>query len=380
MTFASLGLKDELQNAVVRQNFGAPFPIQNQAIPAILQGRDLLAIARSGSGKTAGFVLPLLQLIHTPETGKRRNLRALIVVPTRELAAQIFEVVQQLGIHLIPKVKTTAVFGGVAINPQMVKLNGIELLIATPGRLLDLLARNSLTLSTVAVLILDEADKLLEQGFQDELKQILAQLPKKRQNLLFSATFGEEVQLLALDLLHNPLQIVIQEDESTPRSITQEIYSVDQSRKGPLLRYLIRSNDWRQVLVFTASQKRADAIVKKLRSQGLSAATFHGGMSQGARTTALAAFKTGEVRVLAATDLAARGIDIACLPHVVNYELPRSPADFIHRIGRTGRAKTTGVAISFISPEEIPHFKIIEKLWGERLTRIDTNHLDLADY
>ncbi len=378
MTFASLGLKDELQKAVARQNFGAPYPIQSQAIPAILQGRDLLAIARSGSGKTASFVLPLLQLLHHPEPGKRRSLRALIVIPTRELAAQIGEVVQQLGAHLAPRVKTTAVFGGVPINPQMIKVNGTELLIATPGRLLDLIAKNSVRLSTVALLVLDEADKLLEQGFQDELKQILALLPKQRQNLLFSATFGEELQQLALTLLPNPLQIVIKEVESSPRNITQEIYSVDQYRKGPLLRYLIKSNDWRQVLVFTASQKRADTVVQKLRTQGISAATFHGGMSQGARTTALAAFKSGELRVLAATDLAARGIHIADLPHVVNYELPRSPADFIHRIGRTGRAEATGVAVSLLSPEEFPQFKVIEKLLGGRFSMINTDDLDLS--
>ncbi|HBG04263.1 MAG: RNA helicase [Geobacteraceae bacterium GWC2_58_44] len=378
MGFSSLGLTEQLQQAVARQKFQRPYPVQSQVIPAILKGRDLLAIAKSGSGKTAGFALPLLQLAQSPEPGKRRGLKALILVPTRELAAQIGEVVQQLGRNLTPKVKTAAVFGGVAINPQMIDLKGIELLIATPGRLLDLVARNSVQLSTVAVLVLDEADKLLEQGFREELERVLALLPEKRQNLMFSATFGEEVRQLAISLLHDPLQVVIREEESEPDLITQEIYTVDPTLKGPLLRYLIKTGDWQQVLVFTASQRRADIVVKKLLTNGISAATFHGGMSQGGRTQALAAFKAGTVRVLVATDLAARGIDIKFLPHVVNYELPRSPAEFIHRIGRTGRAETAGVAVSLLCPEEMPHFKVIEKLLGKRLARIDSTGYDLA--
>lgn len=380
MTFSSLGLTVGLQEAVAQLKFKRPYPIQSQVIPAILQGRDLLAIAKSGSGKTAGFALPLLQLAQCPETGKRRALKALILVPTRELAAQIGEVVQLLGRQLTPRVKTAAVFGGVAINPQMINLNGVELLIATPGRLLDLVAKNSVCLSTVAILVLDEADKLLDQGFRDELERILDLLPKKRQNLMFSATFGEDVRQLAIGLLHDPLQIVIKEETSEPDLITQQVYSVDPNRKGPLLRYLIKTGDWQQVLVFTASQKRADNVVKKLLDNGISAATFHGGMSQGGRSTVLAAFKSGQLRVLVATDLAARGIDIKFLPHVVNYELPRSPADYIHRIGRTGRAETAGVAVSLLCPEDMPHFKVIEKLLGKRLAKIDTNELDLAAY
>ena len=376
MTFLSLGLTGELQKAVAEQKFATPYPIQLQAIPAILQGRDLLAIAKSGSGKTAGFALPLLQLLH--DTDRRRSLKGLIIVPTRELAAQIGEVVQQLGAHLTPRVKTVAVFGGVAINPQMISLHGVELLIATPGRLLELVAKKSVQLSTVDLLVLDEADKLLEQGFQDELGRILALLPKKRQNLMFSATFGEEIRKLALTLLHDPLQIVIEEEGVAPDRIAQEIYEVDQSRKGPLLRYLIKSNDWQQVLVFVASQRRADNLVKKLLAKGISAATFHGGMTQGGRTTALAAFKSGGVRLLVATDLAARGIDIKFLPHVINYELPRSPADFFHRIGRTGRAESHGVAVTLLTPEELPHFKVIEKQLGKRPARINTADLNLA--
>ena len=378
MTFSSLGLKEGLLEAVARQKFQRPYPIQSKVIPAILQGRDLLAIAKSGSGKTAGFALPLLQLAQCPKPGTRPALKALILVPTRELAAQIGDVVQQLGRHLTPRVKTAAVFGGVAINPQMIKVSGTELLIATPGRLLDLVAKNSVRLSAVAILVLDEADKLLEQGFQDELERILALLPKKRQNLMFSATFGEDVRQMAISLLHDPLQIVIKEEVSEPDLITQQVYSVDPSRKGPLLRYLIKTGDWQQVLVFTASQRRADNVVKKLLDKGISAATFHGGMSQGGRTTVLADFKSGALRVLVATDLAARGIDIKFLPYVVNYELPRSPADFIHRIGRTGRAETAGVAVSLLCPEDMPHFKVIEKLLGKRLAKIETAELNMS--
>lgn len=380
MTFSSLGLTEALQEAVARQNFERPYPIQKHAIPAILRGRDLLAVAKSGSGKTAGFALPLLQLTQGKESGVRRTLKALIVVPTRELAAQVGEVVRQLGRDLSPRVKSAAVFGGVAINPQMIALSGTELLIATPGRLLDLVDKNSVRLSDVATLVLDEADKLLELGFKDELERILALLPKKRQNLLFSATLGEEVLQLAFALLHDPLQIVIKGEPSEPELICQQIYSVDAARKGPLLRYLIKTGDWRQVLVFTSSQRRADIVVKKLLDNGISAATFHGGLSQGGRTTALAAFKSGALRVLVATDLAARGIDIKCLPHVVNYELPRSPADYIHRIGRTGRAETAGVAVTLVCPEDLPHFKVIEKLLGTRQAKIETSRLDLTGY
>lgn len=380
MSFSSLGLTEGLQEAVAEQKFQRPYPIQSKVIPAILQGRDLLAIAKSGSGKTAGFALPLLQLAQGLEAGERRSVKALILVPTRELAAQIGEVMQQLGRNLTPRVKTAAVFGGVSINPQMINLNGTEVLIATPGRLLDLVAKNSVQLSAVAVLVLDEADKLLEQGFQDEVEAILALLPDKRQNLMFSATFGEDVRQLAMNLLHDPLQVVIKEETSEPDLITQEIYKVEPDRKGPLLRYLITTGDWQQVLVFTSSQKRADIVVKKLLAKGISAATFHGGMTQGGRTTALAAFKAGARRVLVATDLAARGIDIKFLPHVINYELPRSPADFIHRIGRTGRAESAGVAVTLLCPDEMQHFKVIEKQLKKRSAKIETDHIDLAGY
>ncbi|HBA89927.1 MAG TPA: RNA helicase [Geobacter sp.] len=381
MSFASLGLRSELLSAIAeQQQFKRPYPIQRKVIPAILQGRDLLAIAKTGSGKTAGFILPLLQLIECQAPGERRRLKALVLVPTRELAAQVDDVARQLGCHLNPRVKTGAVFGGVAINPQMIQLKGIELLIATPGRLLELVGKNSVQLSTVATLVLDEADRLYEQDFQDEVQQILALLPEKRQNLLFSATFGADVERLATSQLTNPLRVEIKEQVSEAELITQQIYTVDPSRKGPFLRYLIKTGDWKQVLVFTSSQRRADNVTKKLLDNGISAATFHSGMSQGGRTAALTRFKAGELRVLVATDLAARGIDIQFLPHVVNYELPRSPNDYLHRIGRTGRAETAGVAVTLLCPEDLPHFKVIEKRLGHRLARIDTAELDLAAY
>jgi ATP-dependent RNA helicase RhlE len=381
MSFASLGLCRELLNAIAAQpQFKRPYPIQNRAIPAILQGRDLLAIARTGSGKTAAFILPLLQRIHSLQPVERRMLTALILVPTRELAAQIAAVAKEFGQNLTPRVKSGAVFGGVAINPQMIRMNGVELLIATPGRLLELVARNSVQLSSVATLVLDEAEKMLQEGFQEELAQILALLPGKRQNLLFSATFGEEVRCLASSLLTAPLEIEIREEVVGAETITQLIYTVSPERKGPLLRYLIKTGDGQQLLVFVSSQKRADNLTGKLLINGISAAPFHGGLSQGKRTTALASFKAGTLQVLVATDLAARGIDIEFLHHVVNYELPRSPNDYIHRIGRTGRAECAGTAVTLLCPEELAHFRVIEKRLGQRLARIDTTDLDLAGY
>lgn len=381
MSFATLGLHPELLSAIAAQpGFKRPYPIQSKAIPAVLKGKDLIAVAKTGSGKTASFILPLLQLIHCQGADERRRLRALILVPTRELAAQIEEVARQLGSHLNPRVRTGAVFGGVAINPQMIHLKGIELLISTPGRLLELVAKNSVQLSSVATLVLDEADRLYAEDFKDELREILALLPAKRQNLLFSATFPPEVERLAASLLTDPMRIEIEAESSEPGLITQQIYLVDSSRKGPLLRFLVKSGDWKQVLVFTSSQKRADNVARKLVANGISASTFHSGMSQGGRTAVLAKFKAGELRVLVATDLASRGIDVQFLPHVVNYELPRSPIDYQHRIGRTGRAETAGVAVTLLCPEDLAHFKVIEKRLGQRLHRIDTAGLDLSTY
>jgi ATP-dependent RNA helicase RhlE len=375
-----MGLVKGLLEAVAQQGFTNPYPVQREAIPVILSGRDLMAVAKTGSGKTASFILPLLQLVHCQKTHSRRILKALVVVPTRELAAQIGEVAEQLGCHLTPRVKVGAVLGGVAINPQMIQMNGIELLIATPGRLLELVSKKSVQLSSVSVLVLDEADKLLSEGFQDELEQILSLLPRKRQNLMFSATFGEELLQLATSMLSQPVQVEIKEETHEEVLITESVYTVDPERKGPLLRYLIKSGEWQQVLVFVSSQNRADMVVKKMIANGIMAGSFHGGMSQGGRTAVLAAFKSGAVRVLVATDLAARGIDIKFLPHVVNFELPRSPNDYVHRIGRTGRAERPGVAVSLLCPEDLPHFRVIEKRLKRRLAKIDTSEFDLAGY
>jgi ATP-dependent RNA helicase RhlE len=381
MSFSSLGLCPELLQALAsREQFKQPYPIQKQAIPAILQGKDLLAIARTGSGKTAAFILPLLQLIQRSVPGWKQPLKALVLVPTRELAAQIGEVAKEFGRYLQPQVKSGAVFGGVAINPQMIMVNNVELLIATPGRLLELVEKNSLQLGTVSILVLDEAEKMLQEGFEEELQQILALLPKKRQTLLFSATFATDVQQLADALLFEPLRIEIAKAPVETGLITQLIYTVTPERKGPLLRYLIKNGDGEQYLVFTSSRKRADNVAQKLLQNGISAATFHAGMSQGGRTAALERFKAGTLQVLVATDLAARGIDISDLPHVVNYELPRSPNDYIHRIGRTGRADAHGDAITLLCPEDLPHFRVIEKRLGQRMATIATDDLDLAGY
>jgi ATP-dependent RNA helicase RhlE len=381
MSFATLGLSAELLKALASQpQFKRPYPIQARAIPAILQGRDLLAIARTGSGKTAAFILPLLQLIHALPPVGRRKLKVLILVPTRELAAQVAEVARVFGQKLTPYVRSGAVFGGVAINPQMIRVNNIELLVATPGRLLELADKNSVQLGSIACLVLDEAEKMLGEGFQEEFEQLLALLPGKRQNLLFSATFNDEVRRLAATLLTESLELEIEAETAQDGVISQQVYAVTPERKGLLLRYLIKNGDGDQLLVFTASQNRADNLAKKLLQNGISAAPFHGGLSQGKRTATLTRFREGTLQVLVATDLASRGIDIEHLPHVVNYELPRSPNDYIHRIGRTGRAGNSGDAVTLLTPEEEQHFRVIEKRLGQRLGRIDTAGFDLAGY
>lgn len=382
MSFSSLGLSLSLLEAVTSRQFLAPFPIQTQAIPAILAGRDLLAIARTGSGKTASFILPLLQRLQEQQqpAEKRRALKVLILVPTRELAMQIADFAQTIANYLPTRLKIRAIYGGVAINPQMTAVNGVDLLIATPGRLLDLLNKNALQLTAVETLVLDEADRLLDLGFSEELGKILALLPAQRQNLLFAATAGEHLQALATPLLRDPLRIGLGAASSESGQISQKIYAVTAERKGPLLRYLIKKGAWQQVLVFTSTKRRADNVAKKLGDHGVSAEALHGDRTQGARIKALADFKQGKLRVLVATDLAARGIDIEGLPCVVNYELPRAASDYTHRIGRTGRAHAVGQAITLLSPEEFEHFKMIEKKLGQRCERIMTDDLELSGY
>jgi ATP-dependent RNA helicase RhlE len=376
MNFSSLGLSERLMDAIKKAKYESPYPIQIQAIPAILQKKDILGIAPTGSGKTASYVLPILQILVEKDAPKDRSVPVLVIVPTRELAAQIQEVVKMFGEFLPRKIKTMAVFGGVSINPQMMNLHGTEILVATPGRLLDLLSRNAIHLDKLQVLVLDEADKVLNLGFKLEVDEILSRLPKKRQNILFSATMEEGVELLIQKLLHHPIKIEIEQDKIAPELIVQSAYLVPNEYKGPLLRHLIKEGNWQQVLVFASSIRTADNVANKLKKHGIEAVAFHGDKSQGARTDALTKFKAGKIRVLVATDLAARGIDIKLLPHVINYELPRSPKDYIHRIGRTGRAGSEGEAISLVSEEEEHHFKVIQKKMGRRVELIDAMNID----
>ncbi|MFD3001936.1 DEAD/DEAH box helicase [Pontibacter toksunensis] len=378
MSFSSLGLSAPLLKAVAEQQYTQPYPIQKEAIPAVLRGRDVLGIAQTGSGKTASFALPILEMFQGKDPIKNRYVKVLILVPTRELAIQINEVFHAFNARLPHKAKTMAVYGGVSINPQMMQLSGTEILIATPGRLLDLVSHNAVKLAEVETLVLDEADKILSLGFKEEVDKVFALLPVKRQNVLFSATLGEDVEAMVTRLLSNPVKIQVEAEASVPELIKQVAYHVETGKKGPLLRYLIKTGNMQQVLVFTSSIRTANNIVVKLNKNGIEAAGLHGEKSQGARTEALKKFKAGKIRVLVATDLASRGIDIKLLPHVINYELPRSPKDYVHRIGRTGRAASEGEAISFVTPEDEHHFKIIQKKMGQRVPMIQTDALDLA--
>ncbi|MEE4297199.1 MAG: DEAD/DEAH box helicase [Wenzhouxiangella sp.] len=359
MSFDSLGLKAELLRAVGEQGYTQPTPIQDKAIPAVLAGRDLMASAQTGTGKTAAFTLPLLQKL-SDQSGPRK-LRALILTPTRELAAQVHENLRAYGRHL--NLKSLEVFGGVNINPQMDKLRrGIDVLIATPGRLIDHIERGTVQLKDIEVLVLDEADRMLDMGFRPAINRILKHLPKQRQTLLFSATFSKEITALSQQFLTDPLRIETAPPNSTVEAIDQTAIKVDQNRKRELLSWMIGSENWRQVLVFTRTKHGANRLAKQLESDGLSAAAIHGNKSQGARTKALAEFKKGKVRVLVATDIAARGLDIDQLPHVVNFEIPNVPEDYVHRIGRTGRAGREGLALSLVSGAEHHLFEDIRKL------------------
>ncbi len=370
MSFSSLGLSEPLLRAVGDSGYTTPTPIQQKAIPSVLSGRDLLAAAQTGTGKTAGFTLPILHRLADKHYDRNRPVRALILTPTRELAAQVGESVVKYGAHLMPRLKSDVVFGGVNINPQMMRLRGgVDILTATPGRLLDLVAQNAVKLNQVEILVLDEADRMLDMGFIRDINKILALLPKKRQNLLFSATFSADIRQLTQKLLVNPVQIEVAVENAPADTVEQIAYSVDKTAKTALLTHLIKSNGWRQVLVFTSTKHGANRLTEKLNSAQISAKAIHGNKSQGARTSALAGFKAGEIRVLVATDVAARGIDIAHLPHVVNYELPRSSADYVHRIGRTGRAGRGGLAVSLISQDENNALRLVEKLIGAKIAR-----------
>ena len=362
MNFSDLSLTPALQHTVTDMGLYAPTPIQAQAIPAALQGRDLWATAPTGSGKTLAFALPLVQqhVLNPRQTNFRRPIRSLLLVPTRELAVQVGGVFTQLAYPL--NLKVAVVFGGVSINPQMMDLRGgADILVATPGRLLDLVDHNAVSLSDVQHLVLDEADRLLDLGFAEELQRVLALLPAKRQTLLFSATFAPEVEALAANLLRDPVRITVEAFEGHKPDISQRAIRVDDKKRGALLRHLMAENGWKQVLVFVATRYACEHVAGKLYKAGIFATPFHGEMSQGARQDVLRDFKAGRWDVVVTTDLASRGIDIAMLPVVVNYDLPRSATDYTHRIGRTGRAGEHGDAVSFVTAETLAHWQLIQK-------------------
>jgi ATP-dependent RNA helicase RhlE len=370
MPFNSLGLDPALVRAAAEKGYAVPTAIQVEAIPAILQGRDLLGSAQTGSGKTAAFSLPLLQRLSQERPASPRRLRALVLVPTRELAAQVGESMRSLAQHLPSPIKIAVAFGGVSINPQMMALRGgADIMIATPGRLLDLIDHRALRLSTVSTLVLDEADRLFDLGFAEELGRILALLPARRQNLLFSATFPPAIQSLVDQLLHDPVRAEVISEPALEPAITQRAIEVDAARRTQLLRHLVQREAWTRVLVFVATKHAAEIVADKLRKADIQAEPFHGVLSQGKRTQVLTDFKASRVQVVVATDLAARGIDVAQLPAVVNYDLPRSAVDYVHRIGRTGRAGESGVAVSFISADTETHFRLIEKRQGMNVPR-----------
>ena len=380
MPFSALGLSSELLKSITAQGYVKPYPIQEQAIPAILAGKDIFGIAETGSGKTASFVLPILQMLGKDKTAKGRSVKVLVLVPTRELAMQVADVFKSFGAALPQSPKTLAVYGGVSINPQMMQLQNTVILVATPGRLLDLISSKAVQLSAVQTLVMDEADKMLNLGFRDEMNQIFALLPTQRQSLLFSATLKDEIVNIKDGLLKDPVTIEIVKETTNLELIKQVAYRVSDERKGVLLRYLIKERKMKQVLIFVSSTHRADHVVVKLLKHGIHSAAMHSKKSQGARTDALRHFKSGKLRVLVATDLASRGIDIQFLPYVINYEMPRSPTDYTHRIGRTGRAESPGEAISLISPDDEHQFKIIQKKMRRLVETIETDALELSGY
>jgi ATP-dependent RNA helicase RhlE len=382
MAFSSLGLSAPLLQAIREHKYKDPYPVQEQAIPAIIQGKDILGISKTGSGKTAGYVLPILELFQLRSSKGDRHIGALVIVPTRELAIQVNDVFKTFSKHLPQTIKTTAVFGGVSINPQMIAVRHTDVLIATPGRLLDLIDSKAVHISRADILVLDEADKMLNLGFKEEMDKILAMLPEKRQNILFSATLNNDINDIQLQLLNEPVKIEIVDEESGSNieQISQLAYNVTLERKGPFLRYLIKNENMEQVLVFTSAIRSAENLVGKLNKNGIQAAAFHGDLSQGTRVDNLRMFKEGRLRVLVATDLAARGIDIKDLPAVINFELPRSPKDYVHRIGRTGRADAQGRAISLLCEDDQHHFKIIQKKMGKKVEIKESADIDLHGF
>lgn len=368
MRFTSLGLSKPILAAVAKKGYTAPSPIQAKAIPQIIAGHDLMAAAQTGTGKTAGFTLPILERLSQGQSAGANQVRALVLTPTRELAAQVGDSVATYGEHL--PLRSAVVFGGVKINPQMMKLRkGVDLLVATPGRLLDLYGQNAIKFKQLEVLVLDEADRMLDMGFIHDIRKILALLPKQKQTLLFSATFSDEIRKLAKGLLHKPVEVSVSPPNKTATTVKQWLCPVDKKQKPALLVRLIHEGQWQQALVFTRTKHGANKLTRFLESEGITAAAIHGNKSQGARTKALANFKSGDIRVLVATDIAARGLDIDQLPQVVNFDLPNVPEDYVHRIGRTGRAGATGQAVSLVSADEADQLFAIERLIKQLIPR-----------
>ncbi len=361
MSFTTLGLSPALLKAVAKKGYKTPSPIQQKAIPLILAKKDVLASAQTGTGKTAGFTLPLLHLLGETPPQRRRPIRSLILTPTRELAAQIFDNIKAYS-EFTP-LRSTVIFGGVNANPQIRTLrNGVDILVACPGRLLDLHSQGHVSLSNIEILVLDEADRMLDMGFLRDIKKILSLMPTKRQNLLFSATFSKEIKQLANGILHQPVSVEAAPENTTAEKVNQKMYRVDKSRKAAMLIDMVSEGNWQQALIFTRTKHGANRLAEKLKKKNITAAAIHGNKTQNARTKALAGFKKGSIRILVATDIAARGLDIPLLPHVVNYELPNIAEDYVHRIGRTGRAGASGIAISLVGQEELAYVKGIEKL------------------
>ena len=366
MSFKSLGLSEPILKAIRKKGYDTPSPIQAKAIPPVLQQRDVLATAQTGTGKTAGFTLPLLHLLSEGHSGKFRPIRALILTPTRELAAQVFNNVKEYSEFL--DIKSAVIFGGVNQNPQVATIKkGIDILVATPGRLLDLENQRLLSLKHVEILVLDEADRMLDMGFLRDIERIMKLIPNSRQNLMFSATFSKDIKRLAQTILKNPVQVEATPENTAVEIIDQNVYRVAKSKKTDLIIKLILDGNWKQVLVFTRTKHGANRLTKKMGSAGIAAAAIHGNKSQGARTKALDGFKMGKVNVLVATDIAARGLDIPLLPHVINFELPNISEDYVHRIGRTGRAGASGEAISLVSADETTFLRDIEKLIDQKI-------------
>ena len=368
MKFDALGLNPAILKAISAKGYTEPSPIQGKVIPEILKGKDVLASAQTGTGKTAGFTLPMLDMLAKKQPERRRKIKSLILTPTRELAAQIYDNVREYSANL--NIKSAVIFGGVNQNPQVRALKeGVDILIATPGRLLDLKAQNVLSLSNIEFFVLDEADRMLDMGFIHDIKKVLKFIPTERQTLLFSATFSKAIKSLAQEFLNNPVQVEAAPENTAAETVTQLIHPVNRTDKVKVIVKLIKDGDWNQVLVFTRTKHKANRVADKLKKSGISSAAIHGDKSQGARTKALAGFKKGSVRVLVATDIAARGLDIPLLPHVVNFELPNIAEDYVHRIGRTGRAGASGEAISLVSHDEEEYITSIEKLLGFKLPR-----------